>query len=187
MSRLCLCLRLRGWCEPSLRALNGKKPLSKAHMNMHTCASMEEGGWLGRGRFRSCGPVARIFCGGVRTSRIGTQYFNVWMIRYASSENTQGRVTNLRSNWNRDEFSCYRKHLRAPKAQASRGVWGHAPQKFFFFFFSSLKALKCHFQRSQTENCVKKVPKIDRCHKIWHIFIIKNYYHTSFNARKIRY
>ena len=82
-------------------------------------------------------PVARIFCwggGGVRTSRIGTQYFNVWMIRYASSENTQGRVTNLQSNWNRDEFKCYRKNLRAAKARASRGVWGHAPpppQKIF--------------------------------------------------------
>ena len=47
--------------------------------------------------------VARIFFfvgggGGVRTSRTGTQYVNVEMIRYASFQNTQGRVTNLRTN-----------------------------------------------------------------------------------------
>ena len=48
-----------------------------------------------------CRPVARIFRGGrggVRTSITGTKYFNVGMIRYASSEDIQGRVTNLRTN-----------------------------------------------------------------------------------------
>ena len=34
----------------------------------------------------------------------GTQYVNVGMIRYASSKNTQDRVTNLRTNLNRGEF-----------------------------------------------------------------------------------
>ena len=42
--------------------------------------------------------------GGGRTSRTGAQSFNVRMIRYASSENTQGRVTNLWTNWNGVEF-----------------------------------------------------------------------------------
>ena len=36
--------------------------------------------------------------GGGRTSITGTKYFNVGMIRYASSEDIQGRVTNLRTN-----------------------------------------------------------------------------------------
>ena len=38
------------------------------------------------------------------------------------------------------------------------GVCGGMPPRKF----SNLKAWKCHCQRSQTENCVKKVPKIDR-------------------------
>ena len=31
---------------------------------------------------------------------------------------------------------------------------------------SNLKGLKCHFQQSQVDSCVKKIPKIDR-----HFFI----------------
>ena len=92
-------------------------------------------------------------------------------------------------------INWYRKYLQAPKARAS--VWrglGACPLRKF----SNLKALKCHFQHSQAESCVKKVPKIDRyfllnltkqerCHKMWHIFIIENYCHTPFNAREIPY
>ena len=182
MSRLCLCLRLRGWCEPSLRALNGKKPLSKAHMNMHTCASMEEGGWLGRGRFRSCGPVARIFCGGCVPQESGPNIlmFEWYAMQVPKTHRAEWRtygVIEIGTSFHATGNTCERRR-RKPLG----GSGGMPPRNF-----SSLKALKCHFQRSQTENCVKKVPKIDRCHKIWHIFIIKNYYHTSFNARKIRY
>ena len=36
------------------------------------------------------------------------------------------------------------------------GGWGHEPQKNL-----NLKALKGHFQHSQADSCVKKVPKID--------------------------
>ena len=38
------------------------------------------------------------FSWGVRTSIIGTKYFNVGMVRYASSGDTQGGVTNLGPN-----------------------------------------------------------------------------------------
>ena len=44
----------------------------------------------------------------------------------------------------------------AEGAEPQGGSGGMPPRKF-----SNLKALKCHFQRSQTKNCVKKVPKID--------------------------
>ena len=60
--------------------------------------------------------------------------------------------------------------------------------------------LERHFQYSQADSCVKKVPKIDRyflltfdkksiarCHQLQYNFIFKNYCHTPFNVRKIRY
>ena len=63
-----------------------------------------------------------------------------------------------------------------------------------------MNALKRHFQHSQADGCIKKVPKIDRyfllnfdkksvarCHQLQYNFIIKNYCHTPFNACKIRY
>ena len=59
---------------------------------------------MGETRRLSCMPQARsqVCCGGGggggRLSRTGTQSVNVGMIRYASSENTQDRVTNLRTN-----------------------------------------------------------------------------------------
>ena len=54
-------------------------------------------------------PVARIFRGGGGGGAGAyvnnqDQLINIWMIRYASSEDKQGRVSNLRSKSNRDDF-----------------------------------------------------------------------------------
>ena len=52
-------------------------------------------------------PIARIqfsWEGGGEYLKKGDQIFNVVMIRYESSEETQGRVSNLRTNWNGDKF-----------------------------------------------------------------------------------
>ena len=61
--------------------------------------------------------------------------------------------------------------------------------------FLDLKDLKCHFQNSQADGCVKKLPKIlyflFNFHKkivvISCVSKIYNYCGTPFNARKIRY
>ena len=42
-------------------------------------------------------------------------------------------------------------------SEGGGGVGACHPRKF-----SNLKALKCNFQHSQADSCVKKVPKIDR-------------------------
>ena len=61
-------------------------------------------------------------------------------------------VSNLESRSNGDDFLWYRNLLQAPKSRS-----GGMPARKF----SNLKALKPHFQHSQTNSCVKKVLKID--------------------------
>ena len=107
-------------------------------------------------------PVATIFQGG-RGAYLKNQdqMINVWIIRYATLEDPRGRVSNLRTiKLKSGDFWWYRKLLRASKARASGGggvVGACFPKKF-----SILKALKRHFQDSQADSCVEKVPKIDR-------------------------
>ena len=95
--------------------------------------------------------------------------FNIGIIRCAKfGRRHKGKVSNLWNNWKRDDVKYY-KLLQTPKARASRGLWGYAPpppkKKN-----SNVKALKRHFQYSQVDSCVKKVPRID-CYflllKLW--------------------
>ena len=101
--------------------------------------------------------------------RVGTQYFLKCLNDTLSKfRKYTGQSDELQSNWNHVKKKCYRKDLRAPKARVSRGVWRHPPPRKF----SNLKALKCHFQHSHAESCVKKVPKGSyfdkkgRCHQM---------------------
>ena len=62
------------------------------------------------------------------------QKINVSIVRYATSVaiDTRGGVANLRITKLKSRvFQWYGKRLRVLKARASRGVWGHAPQKIF--------------------------------------------------------
>ena len=84
------------------------------------------------------------------------QIINFGMIRYASSEDTEGRVSNLQSQMGttfNGTGKCYERRRREPLGRSG----ACSPRKF-----SNLKALKRHFQHSQANSCVKKVPKIDR-------------------------
>ena len=117
------------------------------------------------------------------------------MNRYASFENIQriectiyGLVNS--SYWGRP-LIVQEILTSAREVRCARGVLGHAPPRKFLF----LKALNCHFQHSQANGCVKKLPKIvlflPNFHKkivvISCVSKIYNYCGAPFNARKIRY
>ena len=109
-------------------------------------------------------PVTRIFHGG----RGGGAYLKNWdpiinvgMIRCASSgdickaECPTYRITEIGTTFNVMGNICERR--RHEPLGGGGGDGACAPRTF-----SNLKALKLHFQHSQVDSCVKKVPKTDR-------------------------
>ena len=63
-------------------------------------------------------------------------------------------------NLNRVTFNCTENFRERRRRQPLGGYWGMPPpppRKF-----SNLKALERNFQHSPADNCIKKVPKIDR-------------------------
>ena len=77
--------------------------------------------------------VARIFSwgrGGGAYLKNRDQIINVWIIHYATSEDSRGRMSN--------RLIINEKLLRAPKARVSSGVWGHA---LVFFLTLTRRAL----------------------------------------------
>ena len=70
------------------------------------------------------------------------------MIRYASSEDTQGRVPNL----------GYGLFLKTQIGTTFKRTGNFSERRRLS---EPLKALKRHFQHSRADSCVKKVPKID--------------------------
>ena len=92
--------------------------------------------------------------------------------------------------WNRATFNGTGNFCSRLRRKPLGGLGACSPRKF-----SNLKAFISHFQHSQADTCVKKVPKIDRyfflnfdkkerCHQLHYIFIINNYYHTPLMLAK---
>ena len=107
-------------------------------------------------------PVARIFRGGGGGGaylKNRDQIINARTIRYASSADTQRRVSNLQTIKLKlfgTTFNGTRQFIERRKREAL-GWFGGMPHRRIL----NLKALKGHFQHSQADSCVKKVPKID--------------------------
>ena len=108
------------------------------------------------------------------------------MIRYASSEDTLRRLSNLRAVKLKlfgTIFNDTGNFNERPRREALEGSGGMPSGKF-----QNLKVLKRNFQHSQANGCVKKVPKIDylllnlakKSIVISYIFKIDNYCHISF-------
>ena len=93
--------------------------------------------------------------GGVYLEK-GNQIFSVGLIRYENSEDVQGKCVQPTEYLKSGRFLMVQETFASAEGNASPSP-PPPPRKF-----SDLKALKRHFQHSQADSCVKKVPQIFR-------------------------